>query len=249
MERQSATVACAQCPLSRRKGLRPLTPDLLDFVQRFKEGEVEVERGELLLEQEKRSIHLYTLLEGVLVRFLTLDDGRRQIVNFMFPGDFVGLQGAFDDRLSHSVQALIPARLCNFGRRRFYELVSEHPQLAYDLIWLAACEETELEDHMMALGQRNAREKVAYMAVWLHDRALASGIPVLNGQHLDLPITQAQIADMLGLSLVHTNRTLKALARDSLLFWTPGRITLPDRQRAVDFAQYEERSQQLRPFI
>ena len=102
---------------------------------------------------------------------------------------------------------------------------------------------------MMALGQRNAREKVAYMAVWLHDRALASGIPVLHGQHLDLPITQAQIADMLGLSLVHTNRTLKALARDSLLFWTPGRITLPDRQRAVDFAQYEERSQQLRPFI
>ncbi|WP_170005007.1 Crp/Fnr family transcriptional regulator [Pseudopontixanthobacter vadosimaris] len=235
--------------MSGRKGLRPLTPDLLGFVQKFKEGEVQLERGGLLLEQEKRSVHLHTLLEGVLVRFLTLEDGRRQIVNFMFPGDFVGFQGAFDDKLNHSVQALLPARLCSFGRRRFHELVSEHPALAYDLIWLAACEETELEDHMAALGQRDAREKVAYMAVWLHDRAAASGISMLDGQHLDLPITQAQIADMLGLSLVHAHRTLKALARDGLLFWTPGRISLPDRQRAVNFAQYAGRSHKQRPFI
>ena len=64
---------------------------------------------------------------------------------------------------------------------------------------------------------------MAYLAVWLLDRALDTGIAG-KGNSLELPITQQQIADMLGLSLVHTNRTIKALERDGTVEWRPGEL-------------------------
>jgi CRP-like cAMP-binding protein len=66
---------------------------------------------------------------------------------------------------------------------------------------------------------------------------------------LRLPIRQAQIADMLGLSLVHTNRTIKALDRDGLVFWQPGEIHVPDLEAASDFANFERREASRKPFI
>lgn len=248
MDIQRRTVDCHRCPLQACKGLRSLDPHQLDFMNTFKEGEIALQRGGMVLEQERRSVHLYTLLEGVLIRYRELEDGRRQIVNFMFPGDMVGLQGAFDDAIAHSVEALADARLCIFSRDRFPSLLGEHPRLGYDLIWLAAKEETALEQHIVSLGRRSARERVTFLAVWLLDRAIGSGI-VAEGNELRIAVTQVQIADMLGLSQVHTNRTIKSLAHEGLVEWKPGHLRVPDMRRAADEAQYEVRANSCRPFL
>lgn len=241
-------VPCRECPLQRCPGLRPHEPRELDYMQEFKQGELRAGRGDSVIREGLRSAHIYTLLAGVLIRFRTLDDGRRQIVNFMFPGDLVGLQGAFDEPAGHSVECLLEARLCIFDKARFPRLIAEYPQLGYDLIWLAASEETALEGHIVSLGQRSARERVAYLAVWLLDRALATGIAD-SGNVLRLPITQGQVADMLGLSLVHTNRTLKQLGGEGLVVWRPGEIRVPDMEKACDFAQFDRHDGQRRPFL
>ncbi len=241
-------IPCRQCPLQHCPGLRPLEQRQLGYMQQFKTGEIRVDRGAALIRQGSRSAHLYTLLQGVLIRFRTLEDGRRQIVNFMFPGDLVGLQGAFDDPASHSIEALLDARLCVFVQAEFASLIGEHPQLGYDVIWLAATEETALEEHIVSLGQRTAKERVAYLAVWLLDRALATGL-ASSDNILPMPITQAQIADMLGLSLVHTNRTIGALGREGLVEWKSREICIPDMDRACELAQFDRRVGQVRPFI
>ncbi|OBX19531.1 hypothetical protein A9995_07210 [Erythrobacter sp. QSSC1-22B] len=239
---------CQTCPLQNCPGLRPLEQRQLDYMQSFKRGEVRVERLGAVVRQGEASHHLYTVLEGVLMRYRELDDGRRQIVNFMFPGDLVGLQGAFDEAPQHSVEALLPARLCVFGQGGFAELIGTHPGLGYDLTWLAAKEETALEEHIVALGRRSAKERVTYLAVWLLDRAIGVGM-VDADNRLALPIKQAQIADMLGLSLVHTNRTIKSLARDGLVDWKPGEICVGDLDAASEYAQFDRRADQVRPFI
>ena len=239
---------CRECPLQHCDSFRPLAEDKLDFLQDFKQGEIAFAKGDAVLTQGGKAPHLHTVLQGIVIRFRSLEDGRRQIVNFMFPGDLVGLQGAFDDDLSHSVEALIDARLCIFPRNDFHRLMSEHPKLGYDLVWLAAKEETALEEHLTAVGQRSAREKVTYLAVWLLDRALATGIADANNR-LELPITQAQIADMLGLSLVHTNRTLKSLREEQLVEWSPGELCVKDMEAACEFAQYAPTRDRKRPFI
>lgn len=241
-------IPCRACPLQDCAGLRPLEPRQLDYMQGFKQGEVRVERLETVVRQGETRRRLYTVLEGVLMRYRELDDGRRQIVNFMFAGDLIGLQGAFEEPSSHSVAALLPARMCLFEQSEFSALIGRHPGLGYDLTWLAAKEETALEEHMVAVGRRSAKERITYLAVWLLDRALGVGMADADNR-LALPLNQTQIADMLGLSLVHTNRTIKALAREGLVEWNPGEISVPDLDAASDYARYDRKSGQRRPFI
>lgn len=239
---------CMNCPLQDCRELRPLEPGQRAYMNSIKQGEKLFGRGDTILREEEDAGFLYTVLEGVLIRYLSLEDGRRQIVNFMFPGDLVGLQGAFDEPSSHSVEALTDARLCVFKRSDFVHLITENPRLGYDVTWLAAKEETALESHIVSLGQRSAKERVVFLAVWLLDRAISTDI-VQEGNVLQIPVTQSQIADMLGLSLVHTNRTMRALDRENLVQWDKREICVPDMKKASDFASFELSRNGRRPFI
>ncbi|MEZ5681636.1 MAG: Crp/Fnr family transcriptional regulator [Erythrobacter sp.] len=248
MHEVTDTIPCRECPLQDCPGLRQLDERQLSYMEEFKNGEVRLDKTEVLIEQETETTRLYTVLEGVLMRYRTLEDGRRQILNFMFPGDLAGLQGAFEEPASHTIETLLESRLCVFKRSDFSQLIGQHPRLGYDLVWLAAKEERALEEHIVALGQRSARERLTYLAVWLLDRALATGISSSDNV-LHLSITQNQIADMLGLSLVHTNRTVRQLEREGLVIWKNREITVPDMDKACEFAQFERRPGKIRPFI
>ncbi len=243
-------VACSECPLQQCEGLRPHDSESERYLQEFKEGELFLARNAALLNQGGPSPHLYTVLDGVLIRQVKLDDGSRQIVNFMFPGDLVGLQAAIDQDMAHSVQALTDVRLCVFQRDRFTDLITGFPGFAYDVIWLAAKEESALESHLVALGKRNAHERVAYLAVYLVQRGLMTGLTRKDGKaRLRIPITQRQIADMLGLSLVHTNRTMQALRKSNLLHWDSDAITIEDMEAACDFAKFDGLDDAPRPYL
>lgn len=241
-------VPCRQCPLGACPGIRPHRDEEIPHIQHFKTGEVRVERGEVVIEQDMTRGGLFTLLDGVMMRYRSLEDGRRQVVNFMFPGDLIGLQAAFGEPAAHSVEALLPSRLCVFDQGRYYDLIVAQPNLGYDITWLAAKEETALEEHLMALGRRSARERVAYLAVWLLQRARATCMADSHNR-LDVTITQTQIADMLGLSLVHTNRTIKNLERSGIAVWRQNSITVPDIGAAAELAHFEGLGERQRPYI
>lgn len=241
-------VPCQLCPLAECEGLRPHSLDEIPYIQRFKTGEIAVARGECPVEQEVTRGALFTVLAGVLMRYRSLPDGRRQIVNFMFPGDLIGLEGAFGEPASHSVEALTPVRLCVFDSARYHDLITAQPSLGYDITWLAAKEETALEEHLVALGRRSARERVAYLAVWLLERARGTCMAG-EGNRLEVTITQAQIADMLGLSLVHTNRTIKALERQGHVIWRQNAITVPDLALTAAYAHSDPAKERQRPFL
>ena len=240
-------VPCAACPLAQCEGLRPLDAGQAAYMEQFKQGELSIDRGNQVLVQGQRSAHVFTVLEGVLIRFKLLEDGRRQIVNFMFPGDLIGLQAAMGEPLAHGVEALTRARLCVFARERFTELIRSHPELGYDVIWLAAKEEEALEEHLVALGQRTARERIAYLAVFLVRRGLQTGLAQNNS--LPLSVTQSQIADMLGLSLVHTNRSMQSLRQSNLILWNLSEIQIADMTAASEFARFDQPMDTRRPYL
>ena len=138
-----------------------------------------------------------------------------------------------------------------FPRDRFMELVTDQPRFAYDVIWLSAREEDALEQHLVALGQRPARERVAYLALWLVERGLQTGLvaPDSAVATLHVPITQGQIADMLGLSLVHTNRTLQALRKAGQVDWNGTRIAIPQLETVRAMVGFDPRGLPKRPYI
>ena len=238
---------CLQCPLLDCEGLRALDQGQLKFMQDFKQGEFTIDKGTQSLVQGSISPHVYTLLEGVLFRYRILADGRRAIVNFVFPGDLIGLQGAMDDPLMHGCEALTAATLCVFSRDRVTELFAQQPRLGYDLTWLAAKEESALEELLMSIGRRTAQERLVYLAIFLIERGLATGL--VKKSTLQISITQAQIGDTLGLSLVHTNRTLQALRRKGLVNWSLSSISIPDLDAAREFAHYDGNGTGTRPYI
>lgn len=241
-----STTPCEQCPLRGLKYFRDFTPTELDFVSRFKTGELSVEPGAIVLMEGSHSAHLYTILQGWGFRYKTLEDGRRQILNYLMPGDLVGLQGTVMGEMQHSVEALSPITLCVFERGRLNSLFGDHPSLAYDITWIAASEERMLDDHLLSIGRRTALERAAYLLVFLYNKAVRVGLLEKNGP---IPVTQQHVADTLGLSIVHTNKTLRKLADRELIRWTDKGCIVLDDAALAQTAGWEPDFRNSRPFI
>ncbi len=226
---------------------RDFEPQELRFVSSFKTGELVAETGTTLIAEGSHSPHLYTLLSGWAFRYKSLPDGRRQILNYMLPGDLIGLQGTVIGEMQHSVEALSPLVLCVFQRNRMEEMFRNHPGLGFDITWIAAQEERMLDDHLLSLGRRTALERAAYLLAFLYHRAASVGLSGENA--LYIPITQMHVADTLGLSIVHTNKTLRKLADHGLIHWHDRSCEVLDVEGLMTLADWEGLTERKRPLI
>lgn len=226
---------------------REFEPQELRFVSTFKMGELVAESGATVLSEGSMSVHLYTLLSGWAFRYKMLQDGRRQILNYMLPGDLIGLQGTMTGEMQHSVEALSPLVLCVFQRDRLSELFAQHPGLGFDITWLASREERMLDEHLLSLGRRSAMERAAYLIAFLYHRATSVGLA--TNKPLFIPITQMHVADTLGLSIVHTNKTLRKLADRRLIRWLDRSCEVIDHQGLMELADWDGLVEGKRPLI
>jgi len=240
-------VPCDQCPLRRYGVFRPFNEGQLQFVTQFKSGEFNPQRGTTIYMQNTNSPHLYTVLSGWAFRYKTLQDGKRQILNFALPGDLLGLQASMFTEMQHSVEALTDMVLCTFQREKVWTLYCEHPGLAFDLTWLAAREERILDENLLSVGQRSAAARAAYLLLHLFARAAQVGLT--SGRDVYFPFNQQHLADTLGLSLVHTNRTLQALSARRLFRWKGKVFRMLDRDGLRAMAGLEEPAEEQRPYI
>jgi CRP-like cAMP-binding protein len=227
---------------------RDFSPPELEFVQDFKMAELQVDPGTSVVIEGERHPQLYTLLSGWGFRYKILEDGRRQILNYVLPGDLVGLQGNIMLEMQHSVEALTRMTLCVFERERLMTLYQHHPSLAYDITWLAAREESMLDEHLLSIGRRSAMERAAYLLIFLYSRAISTAL-IGTGQGAVLPLTQQHVADTLGLSLVHTNKTLRKLADMSLIRWLDRGCEIIDPPGLHQVAKWRPPAESKRPFI
>ena len=176
-----------------------------------------------------------------------LEDGRRQILNYVLPGDMIGLQGSLMGEMQHSVEALSPMLLCMFERDRLLQLYRDHPGLAYDLTWIASREERMLDENLLSVGRRSALERAAYLLAFMASRARKVG---MDGKgKVDIPITQQHIADTLGLSLVHTNKTIRKLIDRKLVQWRDGGCRVLDVDGLMALAGWSGLDERVRPLL
>jgi len=224
---------CHNCPLRRRAEFTSLGDGDLDFLRRFKTGEIRVEPGAQLLLEGASSAQLFTALDGLGLRYKTLRDGRRQVINFVLPGDFLGLQAGVMAEMSHSVEASTAMTLCVFNRTDLWSLFRHRPALAFDLTWLAATEERFLGEALAMLGQAPAETRIVWGLMRFHARCRMAGLGD-DGRGVPFPYRQQDLADALGLSLVHTNKTLQSLRQRQILSLQDRRLRLLDPGRAED---------------
>lgn len=238
---------CHECPLRRFRQFREFTDPELDFMESFKKGELIADRGTTIVAQGSHGPHFYTVLGGMAFRYKLLEDGRRQILNYLFPGHLVGLQAALLDEMQHSVEALTPMRLCIFEKDRIGELYRRHSGLAYDVTWIAAQEEHILDEHLLSIGRRSAFERAAYLLAFLAKRG--ESLHRQAGSNGSLPITQIHVADTLGLSIVHTNKTLRKLQERGMVRWLERGCEVLDEDALRQLAGWDAKIPEPRPFI
>ena len=227
---------CANCRLRQTGAFTPVKADELAFIEDFRSGTDRVAAGRAIIREQKSIGKLFTLYSGWAFRYKTLSDGRRQILNFLLPGYLIGLQQEFVDGAMHGIEAVTDAVLCVFPRDRLWELFRHHPSLAYDITWLSARGEGMVDDNLVTTGQRNATERVAVLLMHLYRRLERIGLA--EGGAIDFPINQQHIADALGLSLVHTNKTLRRLQQLGLHELKNGRLRLLNPRALQRIADY-----------
>lgn len=241
-------IPCIRCPLRAHAAFKPVTAPQLGFIQKKKVGQSDFAAGEAVVPEGEVSHRLYTLLAGWAFRFKTLPDGRRQILNILLPGDLVGLQSELLSASPHGVEALTPVTLCAFQRDMMLDVYANHPELGLDITWIAANEERIMDDALLGVGRRTAMERVAAILVHLHKRAANVGQADGEGR-IAFPLTQTHLADLLGLSAVHVNRTLQRLRHGGLVRLEGGTLAIGDLRALRRVGQYWEQPAPRRPLI
>lgn len=259
-----AATPCIECPLRSLPLFVPHTEAELALVQFLKKRELQLEAGATLIHEGQADTRLFTLLQGWGYRFKTLSDGRRQILNFLLAGDFIGVQQKMSDAAVHGVVMLTDARLCVFDRDALWSLHREQPSMGFNITWLTAHEESLVDDNLLSIGRRSAEERVATALILLYKRAAAlrpaggAGAATGDGPETTLdrapgvpfPLTQQHLADALGLSLTHTHKTLRRLQKRGLFVWADGRLQLPDPKALARLADlYGDGKPPTRPLV
>jgi len=116
-------ISCNGCPLRRLPLFTPQSAEELQFIEALKQDQLTFRADSVIIGEGRTDAPLYTLLQGWGYRFKTLSDGRRQILNFLLPGDFIGVQQNMGDAITHGVNALTDATVCVFRRDALWELL------------------------------------------------------------------------------------------------------------------------------
>jgi CRP-like cAMP-binding protein len=240
-------VSCFECELRACGAFKPITPNELGAINEIKSDHVLLPAGAEIIRAGEDSPEIYTLYSGWAFRFKTLSDGRRQILNFLLPGDLVGLQAAMFDAAQHGIEALTDVQLCLLPRRKVWGLFGEMPGLAFDVAWLGSREESYVDENLTSAGRRTASERTAALILMLYKRAKALGL--VSNETFAFPLTQQHIADALGLSLVHTNKTLSRLRRMGMFTRTNGSLTMLNPRVLERMAQYFDQELPQRPLL
>lgn len=180
--------------------------------------------------------HACLVTEGIVARFAQLEDGSRQITGFHIPGDMVDLYSLVLPRAASPLQAMTNSAILKIPHQALWDMAFDHRDLA-SAFWRSCV----VDGHIVAqwlvnLGRRNARARTAHLLCEMAVRFAQIGR--LRDDSYKFPVTQEQLADALGLTPVHVNRSLKALREDGLVRLTRNEVILLDWERLQAEAEF-----------
>jgi CRP-like cAMP-binding protein len=185
------------------------------------------------------------LLSGFAYRQKLTGDGARQIVALHIPGDALDFQNLFLDVSDHSVQMLTRAEVAFVPRGDLQALARSRSGVGHAILVKILVEASVFREWVLNVGRRDSRARLAHLLCELAVRLDAEGLAQEYGY--ELPMTQEQLADAVGLTPVHVNRTLKALEAEGLITRTRRNISFPNWQQMRRVGDFNQRYLHLEP--
>ena len=169
------------------------------------------------------------VVAGFVFRYKLLGRGRRQIFSFHLPGDIPDLQSLHLAVMDHNLGALTPGRAAYIPHAALRDLTERHPNLA-SILWRdTLIDSAVFREWLASVGRRSARQRVAHLICEVTVRMRA--LDLITDHAFNMPVTQAELGDALGLSTVHINRVLQAMRREDLLTWRGTALLVLDWER------------------
>ena len=177
------------------------------------------------------------LVDGIVCRYKDLADGQRQIMELHVAGDFVDLHGFLLKQLDHNVGTMTPVRVASFPHEAIRGITETHPHLGR-MLWFSTLLDAAIHrEKILSIGRRSALARIAHILCELLVRLRIVGLAEDSGYAL--PLTQADLADVTGLTSVHVNRMLKKLRDENLLTFRGGTVTIEDWDRLQRVAEFD----------
>ncbi|HAQ36823.1 MAG: hypothetical protein CMF74_04580 [Maricaulis sp.] len=195
-------------------------------------------RGKSIINEGEVLKRVHVIQKGWAIRKRILEDGRRQILNFLMPGDIFDLQAMIDSRSDHAIETITLCEVRSIPTQEFLALVSEHPALASALWWSTVQEEGILREHIVRVGRRNAIERISHLLIELRRRLILSESADAD-ESVSLPLSRQLIADAVGLSPVHVSRTISSMRRMGLVS-ANGHLRVLDWDSLASIAGYDD---------
>lgn len=227
---------CGRCEIRHLAFCGALDARHLDEIQEIMQTR-RVAAGGHVIHEGDEALSVFNVASGSIKLYKLLADGRCQITGFLLPGDFCGI--ATDGTYAYSAEALEPSEICSMPRRKLEAVFSRHPELERRLLAIVSHELSVAQDQMLLLGRKNAVERLAAFLLRQSARSERIGWPA---DPVQLPMSRADIADYLGLTIETVSRTFTKLKDEGAIrLPTKTVVELADRARLEALAEGSER--------
>lgn len=232
-------VGSSSCFAEILGSLVDLTDSEHQALHRLEERQRVLRRGATLQRENESADELFVLRKGVMMSSVLLDDGSRQILRFLFPGDMIGTASLVYRDAPETLTTLSEATVCPFEKGAFSELTAAHPRLAGLIYVVSQIERVALTDRLASLGRTSAKARVGALLLELRNRQRTTDKSIVD--EFTLGLTQEEIGDATGLTAVHVNRMLRQLEDDGMIARTGGKVRLLDDAALAHASNYVDR--------
>jgi CRP-like cAMP-binding protein len=212
----------------------------LDWSQKYRQTQFTLKsKGTLYLEGSHPN-YIYTLFDGWVAIYKTTAKGKRQILRYALPGDFIGLQSDTDGAVTHSAEAVTDIVLCVFPRASLNDMISSEPALATRLLCMQTRDVSLCHHHFIGAGRKNSQERIAFLLLELFHRTRLQSPQHYNAatNTIDFPLTQEAIGDAVGLTNVHVNRVIREFIKKEYIICKGKYLTILDDDALSDIAEF-----------
>jgi CRP-like cAMP-binding protein len=213
-------------------------------MQEFRDSQYLLPARKILFQEGETAHTLYTLFDGWLILFKILDNGKRQILRFLLPGDFFGFQvdgiGPAAGYM-HGSQALMESTLCAFPVARFRSMMQKQPQLTTRLAEMEMHDMNLCQNHLIDTANNSAQQHIAFLLLELFHRVRRQ---IQNGydgktNSIVFPLTPEDIGDAIGLTSDHVNRILGEMEREGLIRCQKKRLAIFNEEAFMEIGQFD----------
>lgn len=223
-------------PLTRKlENYAPLSGDDKRFLAEIaRPGRHFNARADIIREGDRPdNVHLVT--QGFACRYKILSDGKRHIMAYLVPGDLCDVHVFILEAMDHSIGTLSPCQVVDIPRERVLQML-ERPAIARALYWAALVDEATLREWLVNIGRRPAEQRVAHLLCELLMRLQTVGLA--NSNSYELPITQTDVAETMGLTVVHVNRVIQRLRAGGLISLRNKQLVVNDAPKLREFSGF-----------